>query len=158
MTNHLIEIIFKEISVEKIGVLLMDLISRGDEILSYNITFDDIKIEWNAKYIYKIFANNKYFGLFINLNNLNTGRVNLYNSGIAIYKYQNTIDLEINFQLSDLRDVPIKSLGENLMEFSQSIANQYQINQYLCGIESADDLQTRLFTNKQLGPFSFDDA
>jgi hypothetical protein len=34
MTDHLIEIVFKEISTEKIGYLLIDLISRGNGIIS----------------------------------------------------------------------------------------------------------------------------
>lgn len=157
MTDHLIEIVFKEISVEKIGPLLVDLISKGNGIVSYNVTFEYPQIDWNAKEINKIFVDNKCFGLFVNLKELKAGNVNLPNCGLAIYKYENTVDLEINFQLSDLDNVPLESLGGNLMEFAKAIADQYQIDQYLCGIEPAHDLQTRLFTNEKLGPFSFGD-
>ncbi len=157
MTDHLIEIVFKGISTQKIGSLLIDLISRGNGIISYNITFEHPEIDWNIKEINKIFIDNKCFGLFVNLNKLKAGNVSLPNCGLAIYKYENTVDLEINFQLSDLGDVPLKSLGEDLMEFAKTIAHQYQIDQYLCGIEPAHDLQTRLFTNEKLGPFSFGD-
>lgn len=157
MIDHLIEIVFKEISAEKIGALLIDLISKGNGVISYNITFDYPEIDWSVKEINKIFLDNMFFGLFINLNELKTRNVNLPNCGLAIYKYENTVDLEINFQLSDLGDVPLKSLGEILMEFAKTIADQYQIDQYLCGIEPAHDLQTRLFTNEKLGPFSFGD-
>lgn len=158
MTDHLIEIVFKEISTEKIGPLLIDLISKGSGVVSYNVTFEHSEIDWNPKEINKIFVDNKCFGLFVNLKELRAGNVNLPNCGLAIYKYENTVDLEINFQLSDLGDVPLKSLGENLMEFAKTIANQYQIDQYLCGIEPAHDLQTRLFTNEKLGPFSFEEG
>lgn len=157
MTDHLIEIVFKEISTEKIGSLLIDLISRGNGIVSYSITLGHPEIDWNVKEMNKIFIDNKCFGLFVNLNELKAGNVNLPNCGLAIYKYEKTVDLEINFQLSDLGDVPLKNLGENLMEFAKTIAEQYQIDQYLCGIEPAHDLQTRLFTNETLGPFSFRD-
>ena len=157
MTDHLIEIIFKEIPKEKIGSLLMDLISQGQGIVSYNITFDCSEIDWNIETIRKVFAENECFGLFINLKKLKTGEVDLPNCGLAVYKYEKNVDLEINFQLSDLEDVPLKNLGENLMEFAKAIADQYQIDQYLCGIEPAHDLQTRLFTNEKLGPFFFED-
>ena len=157
MTDHLIEIIFKEIPTEKIGSLLLDLISKGQGIVSYNITFDRSEIDWSIEELNKIFVENKCFGLFINLKILNSGRINLPNCGLAIYKYENTVDLEINFQLSDLENVPLKSLAKKLMEFAKAIADQYQIDQYLCGIEPAHDLQTRLFTNEILGPFSFKD-
>jgi hypothetical protein len=157
MMDHLIEIVFKEISVEKIAPLLIDLISRGNEIVSYNITFECPEIDWNAEELNKIFVENKCFGLFLNLKELKAGSVNLPNCGLAIYKYENTVDLEINFQLSDLGDFPLKSLGRSLMEFCKAIANQYQIDQYLCGIEPAHDLKTRLFTNQKLGPFSFEE-
>jgi len=157
MTDHLIEIVFKEISAEKIGSLLIDLISKGNGILSYNITFEHPKIDWNVREINKIFIDNKCFGLFVNLKELKAGNVSLPNCGLAIYKYERTVDLEINFQLSDLGDVPLKNLGENLMKFAKAIADENQIDQYLCGIEPAHDLQTRLFTNEKLGPFSFGD-
>jgi hypothetical protein len=157
MTDHLIEIIYTDISVEKIGFLLMDLISKGQEIVSYNITFNSPEIDWNVEEIKKIFVDNKCFGLFINLKKLETGQIHLPNCGLAIYKYENTVDLEINFQLSDLENISLKSLGENLMKFAKVLADRYQINLYLCGIEPAHDLQTRLFTNETLGPFSFPD-
>ena len=157
MTDHLIEIVFKEIPTEKIGSLLIDLISKGNGIVSYNITFDCSEIDWSIEAIKKIFFENKNFGLFVNLKTLKAGKINLPNCGLAIYKYESTVDLEINFQLSDLEDVPLKSLAKNLMEFAKAIADQYQIDQYLCGIEPAHDLQTRLFTNESLGPFSFKD-
>lgn len=157
MTDHLIEIIFKGISLEKIGLLLIDLISKGSGIVSYNITFEHPNIDWNVEEVNKIFINNKFFGLFVNLNELKSESIKLPNCGLALYKYENTVDLEINFQLSDLGAGPFKNLGESLMKFAKTIADQYQIDQYLCGIEPADDLQTRLFTNEILGPFSFGD-
>lgn len=157
MTDHLIEIVFKDISAEKIGNLLLDLVSRGQGIVSYNITFDCPEIDWNAEEIKRIFIDNKCFGLFVNLKELKSGSLNIPNCGLAVYKYENNVDLEINFQLSDLENVPLKSLAKNLMELAKTIADQYQIDQYLCGIEPAHDLQTRLFTNEKLGPFSFED-
>lgn len=157
MTDYLVEIVFKEISAEKIGSLLIDLISNGNGLINYDITFECPEINWNTKELNRIFVDNKCFGLFVNLNKLKARNVNLPNCGIAVYKYENTADLEINFQLSDLRDFSLKNLGRDLMEFAKGIADQYQIDQYLCGIEPAHDLQTRLFTNEKLGPFSFVD-
>lgn len=157
MTDHLIEIIFKEIPAEKIGSLLINLISNGNGIISYSITFEYSMTDWSPEKIGKMFVENNCFGLFINLKRLNAGEVDLPNCGLAVYKYENTVDLEINFQLSDLENVSRKSLAKNLMEFAKAIADQYQIDQYLCGIEPAHDLQTRLFTNEKLGPFFFKD-
>ncbi len=155
MTDHLIEIVFKEISTEKIVPLLLNLISQGNGIVSYSITFDHSRINFNEKELNEIFIDHQCFGLFVNLKELKAGNVYLPNCGLAIYKYENTVDLEINFQLSDLRSISFESLGEDLMEFAKVIAEQHQIDQYLCGIEPADDLQTRLFTNEKLGPFAF---
>jgi hypothetical protein len=157
MTDHLIEIVFKGISTEKIGSVLIDLVAKGHGIESYSITINHPKIDWNIETLKKIFTENKFFGLFLNLNKLKAGNVNLINCGVAVYKYDNDSDLEINFQLSDLRNVPLKSLAKNLMELAKGIADQYQIDQYLCGIEPAHDLQTRLFTNEKFGPFSFEE-
>ena len=78
----------------------------------------------------------------------------LPNCGIAVYKYEHTIDLEINFQLSDLNVVMMKDLTKNLMKLSKEIALHHQTGNYFCGLEPAQDMETRLFTNEQLGPFS----
>jgi len=39
------------------------------------------------------------------------------------------------------------------MELAKCIAVQYQIDNYFCGLEPAQDINTRLFTNEQPGPF-----
>ncbi len=66
------------------------------------------------------------------------------------------IDLEINFQLSDVKDVTFNELTKKLMKLAKSIATQYQISEYFCGIEPAYEMETRLFTNDQLGDFSIE--
>jgi len=53
-----------------------------------------------------------------------------------------------------LNGVVIKDLTKNLMKLSKDIAVHYQIGNYFCGLEPAQDMETRLFTNEQLGPFS----
>lgn len=40
------------------------------------------------------------------------------------------------------------------MEFSRSIAVHYKIDTYFCGLEPAENKETRLFTNERLGPLS----
>ena len=74
--------------------------------------------------------------------------------GVAVYKNENTINPEINFQLLDLKSTPKKDLTKKLMELAKHIADEYQIDLYFCGLEPAQEMQTRLFTNEQLGPFS----
>lgn len=155
MTDYLIEIIFKNISVDKIGDLLKYLSSNGQKIVNYHLTCDCPKIDWSIEAsIKKTFLENNNFGLFINLKELTVKNIFFPNCGIAIYKDENTINLEINFQLSDLKNIPIKNLTKNLMELAKSVAAQYQIDNYFCGLEPAQEMKTRLFTNEQLGPFS----
>jgi len=155
MIDHLIEIIFRNIPNDKIGALLKDLSSNGQKIVNHNFTCDCPEINWSIETsIEKIFLENSNFGLFINLKELTRGNICLPNCGIAVYKDENTINLEINFQLLDLKDVPIKDLTKNLMELAKSIAVQYQIDDYFCGFEPAQETKTRLFTNEQLGPFA----
>lgn len=158
MTDHLIEIVFKNIPTKKIGRLFTHLIGKGNIITNYSITIEHSEIKWNVETIQSIFDKNKDFGLFINLNALQTGKIELPNCGLSIYKYEDTIDLEINFQLSDLGTISLQSLAKSLMEFAKSIADQYQIDEYLCGLEPAHDPKTRLFTNGKLGPCGFVDG
>ena len=156
MIYYLIEIIFKNVSFEMIEPLLHYLTLNGKSVSNYHLTHKDIKIKWNKKNaINKIFASNKDFGLFINLKELKKYNVCLPNCGIAIYRFETSINLELNFELSDLKNYKIEHLAENLMELAKSIAAQYHIKEYLCGIEPAHDITTRLFTNETLGPFFF---
>jgi len=159
MIDHLIEIVFKNVSVEKIGSLLKDLSESGIKIVSYNFTCNPIDVNWAIeKSIEKVFIENKNFGLFLNLKELNVDDVVFLNCGVAVYKAENEISLEINFQLSDLKIPQIKDLTKSLMKLAKSIAIHGQIDDYFCGIEPAQDTKTRLFTNEQLGPFSFSKA
>lgn len=77
--------------------------------------------------------------------------------GISVYKHENEINLEINFQLLDLNDSYDKLLTKKLMGLAKSIAAQYEIKDYYCGLEPAQEVETRLFTNQQIGPFSIED-
>ena len=157
MIDHLIEIIFKDVRANQIGALLKDLSSNGQKIVNHNFTCDCPAVAWDSKKsIEKIFCENRNFGLFINLKELTIDGICLPNCGIAVYKDENTINLEINFQLLDLKKNPIKDLAKHLMELAKSIALQYQIDDYFCGLEPAQEAETRLFTNEKLGPFSIE--
>ncbi len=155
MRDYLIEMIFKNISFEKIGALLKDLSSSGQKIMSRSFTCDSPEVNWeNEKSIQEVFIKNKNFGLFINLEELDKEGICLPNCAIAVYKNENKINFELNFQLSDLKKFKIKDLTKELMKLAKSIAVHYQIEDYYCGLEPAQDIKTRLFTNEQLGPFS----
>jgi hypothetical protein len=154
MIDHLIEIVFKDVDFKEVGHLLIDLSSNGEEIVDYNFTCSSIDIDWNAaKLIEKIFIYKKNFGLFINLHELIKDGFCLPNCGIAVYRNENSINVELNFQLSDLKNFNINNFVENLMKLAKSIATQYHITDYFCGLEPAQDIKTRLFTNDQIGPF-----
>ena len=98
MHDQLIEIVFKNISTENIGYILKDLTSDGQEVVSCNITSDELEIDWNDESsIRRMFQNNTGFGVFINIKELNGKFICLPKCGIAVYKNGDSIDLEINF-------------------------------------------------------------
>jgi hypothetical protein len=72
--------------------------------------------------------------------------------GIAVYKFEDSIDVEINFKLSDLKDGDDKELATNLMKLSDSISKKFDIENYFCGLEPASDEETRIFTKQKIGP------
>lgn len=155
MIDYLIEVIFKDVPITRIAPLLKFLIDNGKGIVNYNLTCDWDEIDWSkGSSIEEVFLKNSNFGLFINFNELKVKNVCLPNCGVAVYKYEDVIDLEINFQLSDLNNIMIKDLTKHLMELSKFIAVQYQIANYFCGLEPAREMKTRLFTNEKPGPFS----
>jgi hypothetical protein len=157
MIDYLIEIIFKNIAADKIGSLLKDLNSKGKRIVNYNLTCNCHEVNLDIeRSIEKIFCENRNFGLFLNLKELEKEGVCLQNCGIAVYKHENVINLEINFQMLDLKNFQKNLLTKNLMKLAKSIAIQYQIDDYFCGIEPAQEAQMRLFTKEQLGPFIID--
>ena len=154
MHDQLIEIVFKNISTENIGYILKDLTSDGQEVVSCNITSDELEIDWNDESsIRRMFQNNTGFGVFINIKELNGKFICLPKCGIAVYKNGDSIDLEINFQLSDLMNVPLRDLTKKLMELAKFLSDKYDIDSYFCGLEPANEVNNRLFTNEQPGPF-----
>lgn len=155
MSDHLIEIIFKDISVEKIGHLLTHLTAKGRQIISYNATVEiPAKIDWSAEQqLYTIFATHSQCGIFLNLKILESNGISLPNCGIAIYKNADLFNLEVNFQLIDIKTIALTDLVPSLMKFAKSLASTYGVAEFLCGLEPAEDYQTRLFTNEQIGPF-----
>ena len=158
MIDHLIEIIFKDVPENKIGELLKDLTSQGKEVLNYNLTCDVSEVDWNSEQsIEALFNQNKNFGLFLNLKALKKSHVWLPKCGISVYKYEDKINLEINFQSSDLDSSSFKQITNKLMELAESIAIQYKIEEYYCGLEPAEEKKTRLFTNQHVGPFFIED-
>jgi hypothetical protein len=154
MVDYLIEIVFKNITAKTTECLLKHLSLNGQKVVSFSFTSNDTGINWDIDgLIEKTFEDLNKFGLFINLSELKVDGIYLLNCGIAVYKYGDTIDLELNFQLSELKDCNSDGLVDNLMKFAKSIATHYHIRDYFCGLEPAQDIKTRLFTNEQLGPF-----
>jgi hypothetical protein len=157
MKNQLIEIAFSGASIEKIGFLLKDLTSNGKKIENYVCSSDVKNIDWDdPASIEEIFRRNESFCLLISLSELIEGDVCLPKCGVSIYKSKNSVDIELDFQLSDLRNPKLDKLAEDLIKLSKSIADRYGLAGYFCGIEPAKDEETRFFTNDQLGPLHFE--
>ena len=155
MVDYLIEIIFKNVAVDEIERLLSDLTSNGQLILNYYHTLKSTDFSWDKEgSLRKLFTEGKEFGLFVNLKELNKKGVCLPLCGIAVYKYETEIEVNVNFQLSDLKAIDSEGLTKKLMKLAKTIATDYKIREYYCGIDPAQDLNLRLFTNEALGPIS----
>ena len=155
MNEQLIEIIFKHISPDNIGMLLKELTFSGKKIKTFNFTCEFVDINWSSeKSIGEFFLKNKDFGLFLNLTDLTKENFSIPNCGIVVYKDDKHINVEVNFKLSEIKINAIDDLVGCLMGISRSIAVRYHISNYFCGIESAEDTKMRLFTNEHFGPFS----
>ena len=155
MQDHLIEIIFKSVNTDQIGDLLKNLTANGTKIINCNATCSAMNIDWsNSKSISYVFSKNNNFGLFLTVNELRISDICLLNCGICVYKNVSSINFELNVQLSDIKNHGTDSLNFALMKLAKSIATEYHIIEYFSGIEPAEDIETRLFTNDQVGPFS----
>lgn len=154
MENFLIEIIFKNVPLEKIGSLLKDLTSGGKRVQNYDFVFFSAHIEWEIEQtIIKPFLENNSFKLFINLKLLEINKICLLKCGIVAHKFSNKIDVELNFNSIDIQNNSKESATNDLMLFAKDLANKNSINEYFCGVEPAEDIATRLFTQEIQGPF-----
>lgn len=154
MHDYLIEIVFKSVNIDQIGNLLKNLTACGTKITNYNLTCSSLKIDWSkSEAISYVFLENKNFGLFLNINELIIGDICLLNCGLCVYKNESSINFELNTQLSDIKNYGTDLLNFALMKAAKSIATEYHIAEYFSGIEPAEDMKTRLFTNDQIGPF-----
>ncbi|MBS0584967.1 MAG: hypothetical protein JSR76_01535 [Verrucomicrobia bacterium] len=155
MSDHLVEIIFKEVDLKNLIPLLQYLTSEGKNVVSYYDNYDLLKIDWKQEEtIAKFFKDHEECALFINLDALNIEGISLKKCGLAIYQIENRINLEINFEILDIYNSTKIDLVEALMRLSNILSKKYEIKEFFCGLEPAGDLETRLFTKDQLGPFS----
>jgi hypothetical protein len=153
MLDHLIEIIFRNVPLAKVGFLLKDLTGSGQMVANYCLTLESISIDLSSEQsIREIFSNNTEFGLFVNLTDLCKSDVCLPGCGIVVYKYPDSVSLELNCQLSEILKLIGNDFVKALMKLAKSIAMDYEIGDYFCGIEPAQDAEMRLFTNDELGP------
>ena len=154
MEDYLIEIIFKNINEDALTLFLETTTSRNN-VKNYSTTTECREIDLTKRQSITLFLRqSEELGLFLNFETLKYEGFTLPKCGIAIYKSATTINMEINFQTSDLEKNQRKDLPEKLLAFAQSIATAYQIKNYYCGIEPAADQEGRVFTNGVLTPLS----
>jgi|JI9StandDraft_1071089.scaffolds.fasta_scaffold15072_2 hypothetical protein len=154
MFDDLIEIIFKNLHFKTLGPLLKNLTSGGENIASYYATCEGTEIDWKKESSIEGFLKDMHeSALFINLKSLDREGIFIRKCGLAIYKNQDTIRLEVNFQVGDIYNPMNVDVVEALMILAQTIAKTYEIEDFFCGFEPAQDLETRLFTKNKKGPF-----
>jgi len=152
--EYLIEIIFKRVSTSRISDFLLDITANGALVDNYNLTCDFSPFLWSHDSLDKLFRSENNFGLFINIKTLKEKDIIIPDCGIVVLKFDKHIDLEINFDFSSMENTP--NLTQRLMQFALVISKTCQPIEYYCGIEPAEDKETRLFTNQVIGPFSFE--
>jgi hypothetical protein len=158
MVDYLIEMIFSNFSAENVGRLLKKLGLNGKNVLSCDVVNSPLTINWNSeKSMEEIFGGTEDLAVFVNLKGLKVDGFFLSNCGVAIYKNTNMINIELNFEISELKRYRRGILAESLMKLARSIAADYHITNYFCGIEPAQDVTTRLFTNERPGPLFYAD-
>lgn len=152
MVDYLIEVIFKKVSKSHISDFLLDITANGTLVDNYNLTCDFSPFLWNHDSLDKLFNNETNFGLFINIQTLKSEHITIPNLGIVVLKFDKGIDLEINFDSFSIENT--SNLTQRLMQLALEISKKCQPLEYYCGIEPAEDKETRLFTNDEIGPFS----
>jgi hypothetical protein len=158
--NYLIELVFENVFFNHMSQMIKELSQEGKQITNYSLQADwEIKgeINWHsADSITQILnqSTNNGWALFINLTELNLKQSRIKNCTLQILQYDSQYDININFNLDDIRFRDSTDFIENLMKFARKIAFKYGIQHYFAGLEPADDEETRLFTNGKKGPLT----
>jgi len=158
--NHLIEVVFEDVSFHTIGKLFKDLSQAGKNLINYSLNADwkmENEIDWHrAESISQALSKDTTMGwsFFVNLNELNIKAFRIENCTLQVLKYDCKYDVGINFKWEEVYFSDSTDFVETLREFSRKIAHKYDIKQYFAGLEPACDEETRLFTNHIRGPLN----
>jgi len=75
------------------------------------------------------------------------------NVHLNILRYEEkTYDIEINFDLNDVKENKLIRLEQAFYIYASNIANRNNIKSYYAGLEPAHDEDTRFFTGNTMGP------
>ncbi|MCP4614420.1 MAG: hypothetical protein GY845_37530 [Planctomycetes bacterium] len=73
---------------------------------------------------------------------------------LRILRYEGTIfDIELNFTINDIKNDYNANFVEAFQDFANKCANKVGIQSYYAGLEPAADLDTRIFTGNERGPY-----
>lgn len=148
-----IEILLEDVLIERVIVLLSALITES-KLQYYRTTLnesDNVQLPplSELKQHFESSSNNYFYFRFSSFRLL---KLQLPDVGIQVYKYDDSYDLSIDFPESHFDKLCI-SIGV-LQDSVRILADDLNAKRYCCGYEPVSNLETRFFTDIELGPLS----
>ncbi|PSL25451.1 hypothetical protein [Chitinophaga ginsengisoli] len=148
-----IEILLEDVLIPEVMVLLSTL-NAESKLQYYRTTLDESEnlqlpslLELKQRFES---ASNSYF--YFRFSSFRLLKLQLPEAGIQVHKYDNSYDLSIDFPESHF-----DKLGISIADLQNSVrilADDLNAKMYCCGYEPVFNLDTRFFTNTELGPLS----
>lgn len=150
--GDIVELTFENVRIEAVPNIIILLTSSGKNVVSYNVQCENEPckpIDWNSHGSIRDALRDLGDGsIYLNINNLNSKILKIEAKGIQIFKYGDAVDINISFALTSINTKNVSCM----LEFSRSLACKYKASSFYAGLEPANDEETRIFTNNNMGP------
>jgi len=153
--DELIEIVFENVSKEKVFHLLKCLRCDAESIASVGAS-EDIDFlkngELNQQAIESIINFSGDVTILIRLKKIKIGEITIPLVLLRLVKYDDQFDVDFNFDHSEIQYLPQSMIIKELHKRISEIAKENGVISWFAGIEPASDEETRYFTNEEIGP------
>lgn len=152
--SSLFEVVFENIIKSRVIQLLLFLISCAERVNDVQSS-EDIKLftsgELDEKALESVLNFKGDISVLINLGNMNLGGLVLPRILLRLVKYDDKFDIDFNFDTNELQNMGMTSLVKELHNRAKYIARDYEVATFFGGMEPASDVDTRYFTNGNMG-------
>ncbi|WP_375186074.1 hypothetical protein [Pseudoalteromonas sp.] len=146
--STVIEVVLDSIEKSDIKTVLNALLIGKDNVINISASEDEINVSTffsNNSYLDDFFMSKSESTLLFLLKKITVGNVVIPNPLLRLVKYDTQFDIDFSFE----NEVDVHQLHMGISCLLKGV----NVKEFYAGLEPAQDIDTRFFTNQELGPY-----